>query len=248
MSWVSAAVGVGTAVYGVVESQNAKKKAKQLQQNRPKLSSSPYTKDQISLMESELSTGMSGGSKAAYEADMDRSLSTTLDSLTKMGGSPNNVGDVFASNSNGRARLALMKDNLRMNQITNLSRTQELAEEERQQQFQFNEWAPFADQAQANAAARESSNKLVFEGLNTAASAAARGINKAKTNKELSVKNGDGGAGYSKQYYDETASNPNYISTANTFGGETVSSPAAGVGSINPNSSPSLLDSLLANQ
>lgn len=166
---VSAGLGVAEAGIGLINKGKANKRAKELAASRPKLQSSPYLKDQLSLAESELSTGMSADAKRAYESDMDSSLSASLGTITRMGGSPNDVGSVFASNANGRARLAIMKDNLRLNQINNLSRAQEASEEERQKEFQFNDWAPWADAAKANANDKAAATSEIFGGINTAA-------------------------------------------------------------------------------
>jgi hypothetical protein len=46
------------------------------------------------------------------------------------------------------------------------------AEDERLQQFQFNEWAPWSDKAQANAKARQGAEDMIWGGLQTAAGAA----------------------------------------------------------------------------
>jgi hypothetical protein len=167
-------IGLGEAAVGFVDSEKAAKRAKELAATRPKLAPSPYTKDQISLAESELSTGMSGAAKTAYEQDMDKSLSTSLGTSLRMGGTPNNVGSIFANSAEGRARLAIMKDNLRLSQIRNLYEAQGTSEEEREKEFQFNEWAPWADESQANAQAKATGQSEIFSGLSTAAGGAMR--------------------------------------------------------------------------
>jgi hypothetical protein len=171
---VTGVLGLGEAALGFVKEEKADKRAKELGATRPKLAPSPYTKDQISLAESELSTGMSGAAKTAYEQDMDKSLSTSLGTSLRMGGTPNNVGSIFANSAEGRARLAIMKDNLRLSQIRNLSEAQGTSEEERQKEFQFNQWAPWADEAQANAQAKATGQSEIFSGLSTAAGGAMR--------------------------------------------------------------------------
>ncbi len=117
---------------------------------------------------------MSGAAKTAYEQDMDKSLSTSLGTALRMGATPNNVGSIFANGAEGRARLAMMKDNLRLSQINNLVRAQQGSEESRQQQFQFNEFAPWADDSQANAVAKGNAQSEIFSGLSTAAGGAMR--------------------------------------------------------------------------
>jgi|SRR5579863_5122747 len=162
-------IGLGEAAVGFINTEKAAKRAKESGATRPKLAPSSYTKDQISLAESELSTGMSGAAKTAYEQDMDKSLSTSLGTSLRMGGTPNNVGSIFANSAEGRARLAIMKDNLRLSQIRNLYEAQGTSEEEREKEFEFNNWRPWADAAQSNAVAKETGQSEIFSGLNTAA-------------------------------------------------------------------------------
>lgn len=227
--WATAAIGVGELAYGIVKSDKAKSEEKELQTTRPTLKNSPYTQDQISLAESQLSTGMSADAKATYEQDMDRSLSTSLQSVLKGGGNPNNVGEIFSADTQGRQRLSLMKDNLRLADIDRVTRAQDAAEELREKQFQINEDAPWKDQAAATAASRQGAENMMWSGIGTATSGVMKGIEGVK----------------STNAYNAPIANANNISTANTTPG--YSSPASQVSSINPNSAPSLLDTLLAN-
>lgn len=193
-------IGLGEAAVGFFKEKSAAKKAKQLAATRPKLQSSPYLKDQIALAESDLSTGMSADAKRAYQQETDADQSSSIGAITRMGGSPNDVGSIFAKSQNGRARLAIMRDNLRLNQINNLTRAQDANEESRQQQFQFNQFAPWADEAQANAQAKAAGQSEIFSGLSTAAGGAMRygeGVNSSNQFKQYlsAVTKGSGGGG-----------------------------------------------------
>jgi hypothetical protein len=165
------ALGVGQAVAGLFGKSKAKKEAERLAASRPKYAESPYAKQGLSLAESELSTGMSGEAKNAYEQGIDRDLSTSLNAVLKGGGSVNNIAEVFGASTQGRQRLAMMKDNLRLNQINNVVRAQNTMTEEREKAFQFNEWAPWADAAKANAGARQAAENQIWGGIGTLGSA-----------------------------------------------------------------------------
>lgn len=223
---VSGVLGLGEAAVGLINAGKAKKEAAALKASRPKLKASPYLKDQLSLAESELSNGMSAEAKSAYEEGLDKTLSTSLGTAMRLGGSPNDVGSIFANNADGRARLAMMKDNLRLNEITNLTRAQDANEEERQKEFQFNDWAPWADASQANAQAKQTAQSEIFSGLGTAGSGLMKGLEGASA------------AGDFAKY--------SAVTTPRAATGGRAGSPAGAVGSINPNSAPSLLDQLLA--
>lgn len=180
---ISGALGLGEAAVGLFNSGKADKKAKELAATRPKLGPSQLLKDQLSLAESDLSTGMSAEAKTAYEEGMDKDLSTSLGAITRMGGSPNDVGSVFANSATGRQRLAIMKDNMRLSKINNLVRAQDANEEERQKEFEFNQWMPWSDAAQANAQKKANDQSEIFGGISTAASGAMRFGQEQESNK-----------------------------------------------------------------
>lgn len=169
---IPAALGAAQAVTGLFKSGKAKKEAAELERTRPELGDSPFVEDQLSLAKSELSTGMSGAAESAYEQGLSRDLSTSLDAILKSGGDVNNVADIFDRSQTGRQRLSLMKENLRLSQINNLVNAQGAAENERLQQFQFNEFMPWSDKAQANAQARQGAEGMIWGGLQTLGSAA----------------------------------------------------------------------------
>jgi len=169
---IPAALGVAQAGIGLLKSGQTKREAERLAASRPKLKDSPFIDDQLSLAKSELASGMSGAAENAYEQGLSRDLSTSLDTILKGGGDVNNVADIFDKSATGRQRLSLMKENLRLSQINNLSNAQRAAEEERLQQFQFNDFAPWADAAQSNAKARQGAEDMIWSGLQTAGGAA----------------------------------------------------------------------------
>lgn len=190
MSWVAVgvgAVGLTEATIGEINKSKANKKAEALAKNRPKLTSSPFNQDALSLSESELSNGMSAGAKTAYEEGADRDFSAAVGGIVRMGGSANNVGSVFANSETGRQRLAIMKDNLRLSQIDRLYRAQQGSEEDREKDFQFNDWAPWADASQANAVAKGNAQSEIFSGINTATSAGMRGAETGNSNAQFAA-------------------------------------------------------------
>jgi hypothetical protein len=235
----AAAVGLASATVGFFKEKSAEKSAKRLQSSRPTLKDSPYIKDQISLAESQLSTGMSADAKATYEQDMDRSLSTSLQSVLKGGGNPNNVGEIFSSDQQGRQRLSLMKDNLRLADIDRLTRAQDAAQEMKERQFAVNEDAPWKDAAAATAAAKQGGENQMWSGIGTAASSGMKAVEGINATKALDTTTNMPTATGAL-----SPANPNNVSLGNTNAG--YSDPANQVSSINPNSAPSLLDSLLS--
>jgi hypothetical protein len=169
---IPAVLGAAEAVTGLFKSGKAKREAARLEASRPEIADSPFVADQLALAQSEFANGMSAESESAYESGISRDLSTSLDAILKGGGDINSVSDIFDRSQTGRQRLSLMKENLRLNQISNLVNAQGAAENERLQQFQFNEWAPWSDKARANAQSRQGAENMIWNGLQTAGSAA----------------------------------------------------------------------------
>jgi hypothetical protein len=180
-SWVAAGVGIGTLVYGEIKKGQANKQASALQASRPQLTPSPYTADELALSKSELANGMGADASRYYQESQDRNLSNSLDALLKGGGSVNNVAQIFDGSQQGNQRLTLMKENLRLNNINNFMAASRNADTERQQEFQFNQWSPWADKSQANSLAKQSANQTINSGLNTAGSAIASGVGNLET-------------------------------------------------------------------
>jgi hypothetical protein len=169
---IPAALGAAEAVAGLFKSGKAKRQAAELERTRPELANSPFVADQLALAQSEFANGMSAEAESAFGQGIDRDLSTSLDAILKGGGDVNNVADIFDRSQVGRQRLSMMKENLRLSQINNLVNAQGAAENERLQQFEFNDWRPWADKAQGNAQARQGAENMIWGGLQTAGAAA----------------------------------------------------------------------------
>lgn len=182
---ISIAAGAVQLGAGLIGSGKAKRQAGQLAATRPKLKASPFTKDNLSLAESELQQGMGAEAERAYTEGLDRDLSSSLNTILMGGGSVNNVAEVFDRSATGRQRLALMEDNLRLNQINQLVNARGAAENERQTMFEFNDWRPWADAAQSNAAARKQSSDLIWGGIDTIGGGLMKGLAGNRGQKDL---------------------------------------------------------------
>lgn len=225
---IPAIIGGAQAAVGLIKGGKAKPEGERLKGMRPKLEASPYIDDQLSLAQSELSSGMSGAAETAYEEGLSRDVSSSLDAILKGGGDVNNVAEIFDRSATGRQRLALMKENLRLSQINNLVNAQGAAENQRQQMFQFNEWAPWSDAAQANAKARQGAENMIWSGVQTFGNAATGFLQGQQASNDFN------------NYFQSQATNPN----SRVMGGNqiaqraaigSVSSPAANSNYINPN-------------
>lgn len=172
----STAIGGGIAlidtVTNLVNKKKTKEEARELQRTRPKYQENQLIADDLSLAESEAASGgISARAERAYNNLNDKQFSSSLGAILRGGGSVNNVADVFGENEEGRQRLALISDQARLNQISNLSRARQNQVNEDNKAFEFNEWNPWADRAQANAQARQGAENGVWRGLDNLAGA-----------------------------------------------------------------------------
>jgi hypothetical protein len=234
-------LGTAQAAIGLINAGKTKREAARLAASRPKLEASPYLDDQLSLAQSELSSGMSGAAESAYEQGLSRDVSSSLDAILKGGGDVNNVAEIFDRSAVGRQRLALMKENLRLSQINNLVNAQGAMENQRQQMFQFNEAAPWFDAARANAQGRQKAQDMIWGGLQTVASGAMTSGQSASAQNDFSnYFQGPQGNGYNgNPQYSQVQQVPNYTGT--------VQSPGANLNYIDPNYGSNIINDQMFN-
>ena len=173
MAWVTAAIMAASAIAGYANKAKANRERKRLAETRPELEDSPYLDEQINLARSELARGQNTASRVAMEESADADFAASLDALLRGGGNVNNVSDLYDNSQGGRMRLAMMDDQLRADRIRTLMAAGQGSEQFRQQQFQFNQWAPWADNAQAAAQAYQQGNQQMWSGISGAASSVA---------------------------------------------------------------------------
>ncbi len=182
---IMAGVAAASAIAGGVRAAKAKKEAAKLAANRPELTDSPFLRDNIRLAQSELANSRNSPGMQAYDQGLDRNLSSSIGAVLQGGGSLNNISNIFDSSAQGRQRMALMQDNLRLNQIQNLTAAGGQSEVQRQQQFQFNEAAPWMDAAQAASAARQQGQQQMWNGITSVGSTVAGGIASMNAEKKM---------------------------------------------------------------
>lgn len=165
MAWaalIPLAISAASAIYSGIQSNKARKEKERLRDSRPEISDSEFVDEQVDLARSELSRGQNTASRVALQKSMDSDFAAMADRILMGGGSVNNVADLFDKTQAGRMRLAMLDDDLRIKRINNLMAAGSAGENFRQQQFQFNQYAPWADNTQAAAAARAGANQQMW--------------------------------------------------------------------------------------
>lgn len=161
-----AGLGAVQSVVGLINAGKARKEAEKLAASRPDYKVDPIVDENLALAKSDLSNGMSSAASKAYNDLNNGQFSSSLSAILKNGGSSNDIGSLYGNNQEGRLRLSMMKDELRLSQINNYLKTSANKQQEDQTQWQVNEFAPWQDAAQANAAARSGAQQQIFGGLN----------------------------------------------------------------------------------
>jgi len=180
-SLIAGGLGLAKTVGGLIGESKANSRAKELEKSRPKFQISKESTDELALNESELANGIGAKATRSYNESADKGLGTSLSAILKGGGNVNSVGDLYGADDAGRQRLVQLNESSRLGHIQNLMNSQRNMAEEQQKQFEFNQWRPFADKAQANAAAKEAANAQVSSGISSVAGAAMEfGQNKAE--------------------------------------------------------------------
>lgn len=169
---IQAGAGIAQTVVGLINAGKAKREAEKLERTRPKYAISPLAGQDLSLAESELgSGGLSATAENAYNSLNNKQFSASLGAILRGGGSVNNVADLYGNNEEGRQRLALLSDQMRLQKIDRLSRAREMMRDEQDKKWQINEFSPWRDKAAANAAARQGAEDMIWNGIGTTASA-----------------------------------------------------------------------------
>lgn len=172
-SGIGAAAGLAQTITGAINNKKAKREAEELARSRPVHTTSPEIGKNLSLAESEAASGgVSARAENAYNNLNNKQFSASLGAILRGGGSVNNVADVFGENESGRQKLALLSDDLRLKQIDRLTAARNQTAEETDKNFEFNQWMPWADKSQANAASRQQAQNNIWSGIGTIANQA----------------------------------------------------------------------------
>ena len=183
---IQAGVGLVDSALGLIRQGSLNKQATQLAANRPQYQISPLTGQDLSLAQSELANNSSSGEKA-YNTLNNGQFSSSMGSILKGGGSPNEIGALYGSSQDGRLKLAEMSDNLRLQKISNYLNTSQNMQNAQQTQWQLNKYAPWENNMQAIQEARLGTSQQISQGINTFGSGVANAGQAIKENNAYNV-------------------------------------------------------------
>lgn len=194
---VQAGAGAIQTAIGLINAGKTKREAERLAKTRPQYQISPLAGQDLALAKSDLAQGMSSAAETAFNNLNNSQFSSSLDAILKSGGTPNSIGEIYGNNQEGRLRLAQMKDQLRLQQIQNYVRANNAMQQEQQTQWQVNDFGPWQDRAQANAAARTGAQTQINNGLNAFGAGVANAGQALSENNQFKIPTGvNGGNNY----------------------------------------------------
>ncbi len=169
---IPVALGAMQYIDSIGKEKKLAKKSEELARNRPIKRTSQFDNEALRLSESELANGMSAGAEQAYDDSVDRGISSSISALLKSGGSVNNIGDIYDSSEEGRQRLAIMEDQMRIGKIQDVLKQYEKQSSEQEKNWMVNEYGPYKDQLQAVGEQRKTNAQAKVSAINTFASGA----------------------------------------------------------------------------
>lgn len=146
-SIVLGAIALGTGIYSMVKANKERKKAEAAMAAnvRPELEIPSYEYDNQRLLESMAGQGMSDRARAIAQRDYERGLSSRINAITLGGGNPNDVTRAYRTYNDSVDRLALMDENIRLQNLSNLVAQNRRMGSNVVNQWQVNELGPYQD-------------------------------------------------------------------------------------------------------
>jgi len=177
-----AVAGIAQTVSGFVQKSKAKKMARN--NKRPVYNIPTEISDNSAVTDSRASRGLSGQAVDLYKKDSDRKITTSIDAILKGGGSVNNIADLYTATNDGVSRMALLDDEMRSRNVAAYVSQNNTSAEYKDKAWQINQYAPYADKAQAAAALSKMGTDNIWKGINTVGSAATNAITSGLFKKE----------------------------------------------------------------
>ena len=165
---------IGLIAYGAIKkAQDAKAAANN---TRPTYNIPQEEYDNQRLAESQAGQGMSATSRQAYQNSADSGLANTTDAILRGGGDPNGIGNAYNSYQNGINNLSIYDDQVRMQHLNGLVAQNQRMSADKDKAWQVNQFAPWADKAQALALKQQADQQLISQGVGIAGQALTMGL------------------------------------------------------------------------
>jgi hypothetical protein len=172
-SLISSAVQLGAGLVQAATGAIQKAKAKRIARSNPR---PDYRRPQEidtnqAVAESRAGQGLSDGALQVYDQSNDRALTSSIEAVTKGGGSVNNIGAIYGNNITGRQRMVMLDEEMRSRNIKGLIDQNNEMAGYKDKEWQIDVFAPYADKAQAAATLAKQSSENIWKGVSSVGSA-----------------------------------------------------------------------------
>lgn len=184
---ITAGIGLGTTIYGAIQKQKAQKAANA--NVMPTYQIPQSQNDVLNLAESQAGNGMSAAARQQLQNNANSGLAATLNSQQRNGGDANAMSGAYNNYAEGIDKNAIYDDQARVANLRNLQTQYQNQSAYQDKAWQINDYAPWANRAQAIAGQLQGANQWETSGMNTLLS----GL--AKTGSALGSSGGGSGVG-----------------------------------------------------
>jgi hypothetical protein len=165
---VQTALGIIKLGGGLKNKAELARESQIAEKTKPVRKTSQYNRDALNLAESELMQGgLSDEAERTYNDISDRQIANSISGLLKGGGSVNNIGEIYAAGEEGRQKLSIMEDTMRLNKIQNLLGQYKIMGEEDQANWLVNLYKPYQDKLAAIAEQKKAAQEQINTGMDT---------------------------------------------------------------------------------
>ena len=164
-----AVIGLGTAIYGAIQKSKAEKAARNNVMPTYTIPQSEY--NSLDLAESQAGQGMSDASRAILQNNANQGLQATQDNILRGGGNANAIAVAQGGYQQGINQNAIYDDQARVANLSRLQSAYARMSADQDKAFQVNQYAPWANKAQALAQQQQYGQATMMSGIGTAGSA-----------------------------------------------------------------------------
>ena len=161
---ITAGLGLGTTIYGAIQKQKAQKAANA--NVMPTYQIPQSQNDVLNLAESQAANGMSAAARQQLQNNANSGLAATLNSQQRNGGDANAMAGAYNNYAEGIDKNAIYDDQARVANLRNLQTQYQNQSAYQDKAWQINDYAPWANKAQAIAGQLQGANQWETSGFN----------------------------------------------------------------------------------
>lgn len=176
-----ALITAGVAAYNMYDAKEREKKAQRQIDNTPRptygINAEEY--DNLALRRMMGGQGLPGATRQVLLNNSNQAFSAGVGAILRGGGDPNDINTSYLRYNDSMGRFAMLDDQARVRNIDNFVQERRRMSDNKDKQFQINEYAPYVDNRTAAYGALQGANAQFNQGIGmmgTAAIGASQGL------------------------------------------------------------------------